>query len=603
MTMTEPAAFLRPAGPASSLMRTKLYRPRSSSDVIPRARLLERLNAGLGGKVTLVSAPAGFGKTTLMTEWVQTLDRPTTWLSLDENDNELAIFVYSLTAALQAVFPDAFQSTASLLKAPQFPSPDHAATLFINDLADLPEDVVLVLDDYHLIHTNEVHTLLNLLIEHLPSQLHLVLSTRSDPPLPLARWRARGYLNELRGADLRFTLEETEAFLTRALDNEVAHETAVALEDLTEGWIAVLRLAALSLRSTADRVAFMERLRSSPDQYMSSYLVEEVLARQAPAVQELLVRTSILEQFCAGLCVAILGSDTSNAQVQATLDWLERANLFLIPLDERQGWYRFHHLFKGLLQQRLQGQSSQEELALLHRRASAWYAEQGRLEEALEHALAAGDVANAARLVEAQFLPAREQEQWVQMERWLRLLPAEQIQSSPVLLCARVWIVWARGQLTELPRLLTAAERLLATSDSRASDANTRQSRLQHALIAISWSHFQYRTGQAQASLASALSALEWLPPGEEQVASQALHYLAISSQLNGQEDVALIELNNALRDPSTHLTSTARLLFAQALVYLAAGKLHQVEHTARHLLRLSQEADLALSQIMPTGC
>ena len=185
----------------------------------------------------------------------------------------------------------------------------------------------------------------------------------------------------------------------------------------------------------------------------------------------------------------------------------------------------------------------------------------------------------------------------MQMERWLRLLPEEQIQSSPVLLCARVWIVWARGQLTDLPPLLTAAERLLATSDSRTSDADNQQSRLQHALIAISWSHFQYRTGQAQASLASALSALEWLPPGEEQVASQALHYLAISSQLNGQEEVALIELNNALRDPSTHLTSTARLLFAQSLVYLAAGKLHQVEHTARHLLRLSQEADLALSQ------
>jgi LuxR family maltose regulon positive regulatory protein len=602
MTMTEPAAFLRPAhavpaGPASSLMRTKLYRPRSSSDVIPRVLLIERLNAGLGGKVTLVCAPAGFGKTTVLTEWVQTLNRPSTWLSLDENDNELAIFVYSLTAALQAVFPDAFKATASLLKAPQFPSLDHAATLFINDLADLPEDVVLVLDDYHLIHMNEVHTLLDLLIEHLPSQLHLVLATRSDPPLPLARWRARGYLNELRSADLRFTLEETEAFLTRALDNEVAHETAVALEDLTEGWIAVLRLAALSLRSTANRVAFMERLRGSPDRYISSYLVEEILSQQAPFVQELLVRTAMLEQFCAGLCVAVMGSDATDEQVQGILDWLERTNLFVVPLDERQGWYRFHHLFRGLLQQRLQVHASQEELAMLHRRASEWYAEQGLVEEALEHALVAGDAAYAARLVEAQFLPAREQEQWVRMERWLRLLPEEQIKSSPVLLCARVWIVWARGQLTDLPPLLTAAERLLATSDSRASDADTRQSRLHHALIAISWSHFQYRTGQAQASLASALSALEWLPPGEEQVASQALHYLAISSQLNGQEDVALIELNNALRDPSTHLTSTARLLFAQALVYMAAGKLHQVEHTARHLLRLSQEADLALSQ------
>ncbi len=600
--MTEPAASLLPAhavpvGPASSLMRTKLYRPRSSSDVIPRARLFERLNAALGGSVTLLSAPAGFGKTTLLAEWLETIDRPTAWLSLDEHDNELPVFVHALAAALQTIFPDAGEATASLLKAPQFPSPDHVATLFINDLADVPEDVILVLDDYHLIHASEVHTLLDLLIERLPPQLHLVLATRSDPPLPLARWRAKGYLHELRGADLRFTLAETEAFLARLLGSVAEHETAIALEERTEGWIAVLRLAALSLRSTSDRMAFLERLRSYPDRSISSYLLEEVLDQQAPAVQELLLQTSMLEQFCAGLCTAVMGSDASNAQVQATLDWLERSNLFLVPLDERHGWYRFHPLFKGLLQQRLQAHSSQEELAALHRRASAWYADQGLIEEALAHALAAGDAAYAAHLVEAQLLPAREQEQWLQMERWLRLLPEEQIQGSPLLLCARVWIVWARGQLTELPRLLTAAERLLANSDGRASDADNRQSRLQHALIAIGWSHFQYRTGQAQASLESARSALEWIPPGEEHVASHALPYLALSNQLTGQEDVALIELNNALRDPSTHRTSTARLLFAQALVYLAAGKLPQVEHTARHLLQIARDAELALSQ------
>jgi len=237
------------------LLQTKLYRPRTRSDMIPRARLLERLNAGLGGKVTLVCASAGFGKTTLLAEWVQTIDRPTAWLSLDEDDNELRVFVRSLTAALQGVFPDAFQATVSLFKAMHYPSPGEVASLIINDLADVPEDVILVLDDYHLIHTSEVHTLLDLLIEYLPPQLHLVLATRSDPPLPLARCAPGVPEHELRSADLRFTLEETEAFLTRALDNDRAHETAGALEELTEGWIAVLRLAALSLRSTSDRVA------------------------------------------------------------------------------------------------------------------------------------------------------------------------------------------------------------------------------------------------------------------------------------------------------------------------------------------------------------
>ena len=328
--------------PSLSLLQTKLYRPRSRSDLIPRARLLERLNAGLSGKVTLISAPAGFGKTTLLVQWLETSDRQTAWLSLDEHDNELRLFVQSLAAALRTVFPDAFGATASLLNAPHFPSPDRLTTLLINELADVPDDVILVLDDYHLIHASEVHTLLNLLIEHLPLQLHLVLATRSDPPLLLANWRARGHLNELRRTDLRFTLGETEAFLARVLGQEVAHETAMALEERTDGWIAVLRLTALSLRSAPDIAADMERLRHSPDRSVSSYLMEEILSRQAPFVQELLERMSMLEQFCAELCVAVMRNDASNAQVQATLDRLERSNLFLVSLDERQGWYRFH---------------------------------------------------------------------------------------------------------------------------------------------------------------------------------------------------------------------------------------------------------------------
>ena len=585
-----------PTGPPSSLLRAKLYRPRPSSDVIPRARLIERLNAGLSGKVTLLSTPVGFGKTTLLTAWVETIARPTAWLSLDDNDNELRVFVHALTAALQTVFPDAFQATASLLKASRFPSPDHVATLFINDLADVPEDVILVLDDYHTIHTSEIHALLDFLIEHLPSQLHLVLATRFDPPLPLARWRARGHLTELRRADLRFTLQETQAFLVGVLGKEAAYETAMALEERTEGWIAMVRLAALSLRNTSDAASFMQRLRHAPDRNMSRYLVEEVLDQLAPAVQELLVRTSILDQFCAELCAVVMGSDASYEQVQATLDWVEGSNLFLVPLDDRQGWYRFHQLFQQVLQQRLQAHISTEELATLHRRASAWYARQGLIQEAIEHALVAGDVSGVTNLVEAQFLWAFEQEQWAPLDRWLHLLPEDQIQGSPGLLVARAWILQAHGQLADFPRLLTAAELLLATTDSGVGVVGDPKSRLLRALIAILWSQFQYRTGQAQASLESARSALDWIPPGQEYVASYAKQWLAAYNQASGQEDVALVELQQALRDHSTHRNSTARLLFAQAWIYLAAGKLPQLEQTARHLLRLAQDADLALS-------
>ena len=580
-----------------SLKQTKLYRPHNLSDLITRTRLLERLNAGLRGKVTLVSAPTGFGKTTLLAQWVQTIDRPTAWLSLDDHDNELRVFVQSLTAALQSAFPDAFQATASLAEASRFPSIENVVTLFINDLADVPDDVILVLDDYHLIHNREIHTLLDQLVEHLPPQLHLVLTTRSDPPLPLARWHVQGYLNDLRPTDLRFSLEETEDFLKHELGQGVAHETAVSLEEQTGGWIAILRLAALSLRNTSDSAAIMEQLHRYSDNLIQSYLVEEVLAQLAPAVQELLVKASMLEQFCVELCAAIMGSDTSYEQMQATLKWLERSNLFLIPLDERQGWYRFHHLFRPLLQQRLQEKSSTEELATLHRRASAWYAEHALINEAIEHAFAAGDAREATKQVEALFLPTLEQEQWVQLERWLRLLSEEQIQDSPSLIIALAWTLQLRGKLTDLPRLLRAAEQLLDTADIPAKDADNAKQRLLRVLIAILWSVFHYFSGQVQASLESARSALAWLPQGETIVASHVLEELAFSLQANGQEEDALAALQQALRNQSAKPASTTRLLFAQAIVYLAAGKLHQVEHTARHLLRLAQQADLSVSQ------
>jgi LuxR family maltose regulon positive regulatory protein len=580
-----------------SFIQTKHYRPRASSDLIPRPHLLERMTAGLGRKVTLVCAPAGFGKTTLLVTWIETLDRPTVWLSLDEGDDDLDLFVRSLTAALQSILPDAFGSVASLLQTTRFPALNTLIALLCNDLADVAEDLLLVLDDCHRLHSSEVHRLLDQLVEHMPAQVHLVLSSRSDPQLPLARWLALGYLHELRASDLRFTREETEAFLVRELGSGAAPEVVGALEARTEGWIAVLRLAALSLRTAPDPKAFLQRLGQAAERTISRYLVEEVLGQLEPDMQEVLERVSILEQFCTPLCRAIMGSAGSNAQVQAALEWLERSHLFLVPLDERQSWYRLHHLFQGLLQQRLQERLSQQEMALLHRRASAWYAQQGLLEESLEHALAAGDGAGATRLVEAYFWRAYKQEQWVQLERWLRLLPEQEVQASPVLLIARAWIAQARGSVSDIPPLLTAAEQLLESNNSGASEPGERQSRLLRALSKIYWSEFMYDTGQAQASWQNARSALELTPPGEEYVKSMALLYLANSSRFTGQADAVLAQLQQVLRAQSTDLGGTARLLFAQGMLYLQLGKLHQMEHVVRHLLQIAQEDDLVLSQ------
>lgn len=599
MNKTEHPASLFPPDTISidTLMRTKFFRPRVSSDVISRDRFFQRLNTGLEDRVTLVCAPAGFGKTTLLVKWLESIDRASAWISLDEHDNDLPVFVHAIASSLQTVFPDACQNTASLLKARQLPLTYQLATLIINDLADLPQDVILVLDDYHLIHTSEIHNLLNLLIEHLPPQLHLVLTARSDPPLSLSRWRAKGYLHDLRGADLRFTLSEIEAFLARMLGNEVIQATASELEEVTEGWIALLRLVTLSLSKVTDPEVFIERLRNSPEESVSGYLVEEVLSQQSHAVQELLMRMSILEQFSVGLCDAVMGSDATHEQVRATVDWLQLSNVFLVPLDDIQGWYRYHHLFRMLLQQRLLKSISSGELAILHQRASTWYAEHGFIEGALKHALEAGDVSAAVCLVEAQFLPLREQERWGLMERWLRLLPEEEIQRSPTLLCARVWIMQTHGQHRDLPRLLTAIEHLLATNSKYARDEGDRQFRLLHALVENAWGHCYYRLGQAQSSLEHARSALSWLPPGEEQGEIFALMYLALSSQLAGQEEVALMELDKGLRSHAQHLVSIARLLTAQGLVYLAAGKLLQAEQTARHLQQIAKEGGLTLSQ------
>ncbi len=585
------------AGSSDSLIQTKLYRPPSRSNLIPRPHLLTRLNAGLSGKVTLLCAPVGFGKTTLLTEWMQTNRRTTAWLSLDEDDNEVAIFVRSLAAALKSVFPNALHATISLLKAPQFPPPGRVTALLINELADVAEDIVLVLDDYHLIYNSEVHHLLEALIEYLPAQVHLAVATRSDPPLPLVKWLAQGCLNELRQADVRFTLEETEAFLTLVLDNETAHKATSVLQEQTEGWIAVIRLAALALRNTTDRSGFLEQLSSYLPRSLSRYLSEEILNQQTPAMQELLERISILERFSIDTCAALLGDNASHEWLQASLERLERENLFLVPLDEYEGWYRLHRLFQHFLRLRLQKHSSGDEIATLHYRASTWYAGQGLIEEAIQHALAAGDGSGAAKLVETRFFSALEREQWGQVERWLRLLPQEYIQSSPVLITAQAWVEQVHGQITEIPRLLIVAEQLLATRSDDVAETGNPHSSFLRTLIADLWSWFQYLTRQPQETLQSARSGLSWLPPGEGYISTRSWMFLALSNQAIGQEDVALDILHKALKEQVTSPNDTARLLLAQTLVYLAEGKLHQAEYSAQHLLRLAERTDLALSQ------
>ena len=355
------------------ILATKLYIPPSRRSVVLRPRLVERLDEGLsaGHRLTLVSAPAGFGKTTLVGEWVAGCGRPVAWLSLDEGDSDPSRFLTYLIAALQTVAPGIGEGVLTVLQSPQPPPLEATLTALLNDVTTIPNPVVLILDDYHILDAKPVDDALAFLVEHLPPQVHLVIATREDPALALARLRARGQLTELRGADLRFTPSEAAGFLNQVMGLNLAADDIAALENRTEGWIAGLQLAALSLRGRADVAGFIASFAGS-HHFVLDYLVEEVLGRQPEPVQAFLLRTSILDRLCGSLCDAVLLD--ASASGQETLEYLDRANLFTLPLDTERRWYRYHHLFGDLLRQRRrQSAVSSGGVDEDHLRASEWY--------------------------------------------------------------------------------------------------------------------------------------------------------------------------------------------------------------------------------------
>ena len=375
------------------ILATKLYIPPVRPELVSRPRLIERLNAGLHRKLTLISAPAGFGKTTLVTEWLNSAERPFTWLSLDENDNDPARFLTYLVAALQKTDPVIGQAAQAMMQAPQPPPPESLLTTLINDIAATPHPFALVLDDYHLIHTLPIHQQLAFLLEHQPPRMHLVIASREDPPLPLSRLRARGHTVEIRQDDLRFTVEETADFLHRAMRLDLSSADVNALRQRTEGWIAGLQLVALSLRGSDDVHRSVQSFTGS-HRYVLDYLIEEVFRCQPADVQDFLLKTSILGRFTAPLCNTVAERDDSRELLLA----LEQANLFIVPLDESRQWYRYHRLFAELLRHRLEIESP-DGIAHLHRRACQWYADHGFTADAIRHALAALDWERASDLI------------------------------------------------------------------------------------------------------------------------------------------------------------------------------------------------------------
>jgi LuxR family maltose regulon positive regulatory protein len=423
------------------ILATKLYMPRLRPNVVSRPRLLERLNEGLHRNLTLISAPAGFGKTTLVSAWVQGLERPTAWLSLDEGENDLTAFLTYLVAALQMIAPNIGAGVLGALHSPQPPPVESILTTLLNDLATIPDHFILILDDYHVLDAKPVDQALTYLVEHQPPQMHLVIATREDPQLPLARLRGRGHLTELRATDLRFTLSEAAKFLNLVMGLDLSAEDIAALERRTEGWIAGLQLAALSMLGHEDATSFIQAFTGS-HHFVLDYLLEEVLGQQDVRVQTFLLRTSILDRMTGPLCDAVL-MDTSSSG-QATLEYLERANLFIVPLDNERQWYRYHHLFAELLRQRLHAttvSSTGDErnlIAEMHLRASAWYEGHSLELEAFQHAVAAQDIESATRLVEGKGIPMYFRGAVAPVLSWLKSLPTMELDARPSL-----WVIYA----------------------------------------------------------------------------------------------------------------------------------------------------------------
>ena len=403
-------------------LSTKLHRPQPREQLVRRPQLAERLTQGVMGPLTLVSAPAGFGKTTLLAQWLAESGMPAAWLSLEPGDNEPVRFLSYLIAALQTLDPHLGTAALTLLQMPQPAAAETVLTLLTNDVGSHGHDggdFALVLDDYHVIDAKPIDQALTFLVEHLPPHMHLVIATREDPQLPLARLRARGHLTEVRAADLRFTPSEAAEFLNQVMGLSLSAEDIAALEDRTEGWIAGLQLAALSMQGHQDVPGFI-RAFAGDHRYIVDYLVEEVLQRQPEPVRSFLLQTSILDRLNGPLCDAVTGQEEGNARLEA----LERGNFFVVPLDDKRHWYRYHHLFAEVLSAHLLAEQP-DQVSTLHRRASEWYEQHGSAADAIRHALAAYDFARAADLVELAVPAMRRSRQEATLLGWLKALPDE----------------------------------------------------------------------------------------------------------------------------------------------------------------------------------
>src|SRR5215472_2775268 len=593
-TMAESLTSSPPRDPALGrdvLLATKFHVPRAG--FVPRPRLLARLSQGIGSGLTVVSTPAGFGKTTVLGDWARRSRPPAAWLSLDAGDNDPARFWRYVAATLDRVRPGACAPVVALLRGPQLPSLEAVATAVINELMSVPDEgeVALVLDDYHLIEAPLVHESVTFLLDRLPPGLRLVLSSRADPSLPLARLRARGQLAELRAEDLRFTVAETAAFLREVTGLDLSAASVAALQDRTEGWAAGVQLAALSLRGHADPAGFIATFAGS-HRFVLDYLTGEVLAGQPKPVLRFLLETSVLERLCGPLCDAVTGRTGS----QEMLEELDRANLFLVPLDEVRHWWRYHHLFADLLRARLERERPAA-LAGLHRAAAAWHDKQGFADDAVRHAIAAGETGWAARLVERHVETLLRRSEGATLDRWLSVLPAESIRARPRLCLAQAIAAVVSGRLEAVEPLVADAERAFAAAGDEPHEPSVGRALSVLANVPASIAFLRADVARLRGDAARALDfdaqVLAHLGEDDWLMHSQVAWNLATVHWVRGE----LGEAEQALADLVAERVAAGegylamRVCYDHSEVQLAQGRLGAALRTYQRGLEMASEA------------
>ena len=561
-------------------LRTKLYVPPLQSTWVSRMRLLKRMDEGFERKLTLISAPAGFGKTTLLVEWIHQKKIPVAWFSVDKKDNDPVHFLIYVIAGLQTLEPGIGKAALTLLQSPQPPPLESILINLINDISCIPTNATLVFDDYHAVDAKPIHDLIAFLLDHLPEHMHLVMATRSDPPLLLARLRSQNQLTELRAADLSFTTNETADLFKKRLNLQISTNDIQLLETRTEGWIAGLQLAALSLHGRKDPSNFLKTFKGD-HRYIADYLTEEVLNRQPDQLRNFLLQTSILERLSASLCDAVTGQDNS----RQVLNTLENANMFVIPLDEERCWYRYHHLFADLLEQRLRVKQG-DLVAELHRRASQWFAKNGFKNEAVDHALIAQDYPQAAQLIEEiaeiEWDRARES----RLLQWFKKLPDKRIDANPKLCIFYARELFKSGYLDNAEKRLHAAEHMLESTSI--SDVN-KEGLL--GRIAVIRAYMSTRTGDLSRTIYFSSQALKLLPRRDLNWRSVAATTLGMgygSDKLveSQQAFVEAMKISKAAGNIYYHIFAGSCL----GSIIFKRGKLKEAKDISRQLLRLAIE-------------